>query len=114
MPCVREEQPYVQILPHDGKVSARFSKFQEPITAGFHDLSIFYCNAIELYDKLTEFHDKIFDGEKYVHKHNNEMEFLDVFNETDIPAQVVEIANYKSFDFNTVEQFEQLSRDFQE
>jgi ASC-1-like (ASCH) protein len=36
------------------------------------------------------------------------MQFLDVFNETDLKAEVVEFKNYKTFDFNTVEEFHAL------
>ncbi len=110
IPCTYEENPYVQIIPmKKDKVLVRFSKFGEPISAGFHDLSIFYCNAIELLEKLKEFQHKILDlDENYVHKHNNEMEFLDVFNETDLRANILDLKYYKAFSFNTLEQFQKL------
>lgn len=106
IPCVREASPYVQICEKSsGGVSAKFSKFNEPITNGFHDLSTFYCNALDLKTHLNQFHDQIADkAGNYTHKHNNEMEFLDVFNDTNIKAQILEFENYQEFSFNTLEQ----------
>ena len=61
-----------------------------------------------LRDYLKNFANKITVNDAYIHKHNNEMQFLDVFNETDLNAEVVEFKNYKTFDFNTVEEFHTL------
>lgn len=110
IPCVVEEKPYVQITETDNHhVSVSFSKFNETTSKGYHDLSVFYANAIELRNKLKEFSDKIKDDEgQYIHKHNNEMVFLDVFNETDIKADVYDMGVYEDFSFNTVEQFNKL------
>lgn len=106
IPCKKEEHPYVQIMPNGrGGVTALFSKFNEPISQGYHDLSLFCCNALELKLCLNRFHDKIVDRfGSYIHKHGNEMEFVDVFNETDISANVLEFENYDEFAFNTLEQ----------
>lgn len=109
IPCVLEEKPYVQVTKNNQNVSVNFSKFGETITKGYHDLSVFYANAVELRNKLKEFKSKIEDENgNYVHKHNNEMEFLDVFNETDIKADILDMGSYKDFSFNTVEQFNKL------
>lgn len=110
IPCKKEEKPYVQIIPDDkGGVKAYFSKFNEPISSGFHDLSLFYCNAFELKKCLNDFREKILDENgNYVHKHGNEMEFVDVFNETNIKAKVVEFKEYDEFAFNTVEQLKNI------
>lgn len=110
IPCTYEEKPYVQIIQSgEDKITVKFSKFNEPITKGYHDLSVFYCNAFELQEKLREFRNRILDQNgNYQHKHNNEMEFLDVFNETNIKANLKEVKSYKDFSFNTVEQFKQL------
>ncbi len=107
IPCTKEKSPYVQIIPVENDcVRVHFSKFNEPITEGYHDLSVFYGNAMLLKNKLSEFSRKITDENgNYVHKHKNEMEFLDVFNETNIKAKVVEITNYNDFSFNTLEQY---------
>lgn len=110
IPCVLEEKPYVQIKQNgEDTITVKFSKFNEPITKGYHDLSVFYCNAYDLLNNLREFRSKILDKDaKYKHKHNNEMEFLDVFNETNIKAELKEVEAYKDFSFNTIEQYEQL------
>lgn len=109
IPCVKEESPYVQIVPKkDSSVDVYFSKYGERVTEGFHDLSLFYGNAKLLYDYLCEFANKITVNDEYVHKHNNEMQFLDVFNETELKAEVVEFKNYETFDFNTMEEFHAL------
>ena len=36
------------------------------------------------------------------------MQFLDVFNYTDIPAEVMPVVDYKSFSFNTKEEYLKL------
>ncbi len=110
IPCVREDNPYVQVIPREnGGVWAKFSKFDEKTTAGYHDLSLFYFDADVLLKRLREFREKILDENgNYNHKHGNEMEFLDVFNETDIKPDILEIKNYKSFSFNTIEQLNEL------
>ena len=112
IPCVYEEKPYVQIIPtYDSKIRVNFSKYDEPITAGYHDLSLFYGNAIELRTHLVKFSESIksavFDN-CYKHKHGNEMQFLDVFNETDLKGRIIEYSNYTAFAFNTVEEFNKL------
>lgn len=112
IPCVYEEKPYVQIIPtYDSKIHVSFSKYDEPITAGYHDLSLFYGNAIELRTHLIKFAESIksavFDN-CYKHKHGNEMQFLDVFNETDLKGRIIEYSDYTAFAFNTVEEFNKL------
>lgn len=110
IPCVFEENPYVQLKEtKNNKVIASFSKFNEAITAGFHDLSLFYFNCQNLLNYLLIFQKKIINKEdNYIHKHGNEMEFLDVFNETEIEAKILEIKDYKDFSFNTVEELENI------
>ncbi len=110
IPCVYESNPYVQIIPKEnGGVSAKFSKFNEKTTAGYHDLSLFYFDADVLLKKLRDFRNKITDKNgNYCHKHGNEMELLDVFNETNIKPDILEIKHYKDFSFNTVEQLKDL------
>lgn len=110
IPCVYEKSPYVQIKQKSkDSVMINFSKFGDSITAGYHDLSIFYCDLSELILKLREFGNRIKDAKgNYIHKHGNEMEFLDVFNETDIKVELLEFKQHKDFSFNTVEQLNQL------
>ena len=108
IPCTFEDKPYVQVIQIDNKVKVLFSKFNEQVSSGYHDLSIFYCNANDLLKYLNEWRDNNFIDGHYCHKHSNEFEFLDVFNDTDIRATVLNIENYNDFSFNTVEQFNKL------
>ena len=110
IPCVKEEKPYVQLIQYEHGIRVKFSKFGETITPGYHDLSLFYGNALNIKNKLKEFENKILDKDgKYHHKHNNELEFLDIFNETDVDGQIIEFSNnYKCFSFNTIEQLNNI------
>lgn len=110
IPCVYENNPYVQIVPDEDSVKVLFSKYKEPITAGWHDLSLFFGNVCDLMIHLNDFQESIWSDElqKYTHQHGNEFTFLDVFNETPIKAEVLEIKNYTTKDFNTVEEYEQM------
>lgn len=107
IPCIKEAAPYVQIIPDaPHTVKVRFSKFQEPTGEGYHDLSLFCCPASTLLIKLREFRNGILQADGfYRHKHGNEMEFLDVFNETNIQAEILDCEGYEDFSFNTMEQF---------
>ncbi len=106
IPCVREEKPYVLVTKNGKGARIFFSKFGEPIGAGLHDQSIFLCEAHVLLQKLRAFRAGILDAEgNYRHKHGNEMEFLDVFNDTDIEADILEIQPLGGFSFNTMEEF---------
>lgn len=110
IPCVMEDNPYVCVRDNgNGGVKVLFSKFGEGVSRGYHDLSVFCCDMADIRRNLDLFHDKIFGADgKYHHKHGDEMEFLDVFNETDIKARIVDMGNYEEFAFNTVEQLENL------
>lgn len=112
IPCVKEEKPYVQIEPISfNRVVVRFSKYNEPITSGYHDLSLFYGNAKEMLYHLQQFANHSLSQNKetlYQHKHGNELQFLDVFNETFLRAQVVELTDYEDNSFNTLAQFQEL------
>lgn len=111
VPCVEEAKPYVQIIPcEESKIQVNFSKYDELITSGYHDLSLFYGNAKEMYSHLSHFAESIKSTgtHLYQHKHGNEMQFLDVFNETSIRGRVVVCKDYKIFAFNTMEEFNVL------
>ena len=105
IPCVWEDNPYVQIKPvGENHVKVLFSKYKEPITAGWHDLSLFYGNALQIWKYLNQYSKVAFDNSA----HGNEMQFLDVFNYTDITAEVMPVVDYKSFSFNTKEEYLKL------
>jgi hypothetical protein len=111
VPCVFEQTPYVQLIPTSTGASVKFSKYGETTKPGYHDISIFYGNAWVLKKYLVEFAEKITDTntKQYKHKHGNEMEFLDLFNETSIPAELLVLDNYKDLSFNTLEELQNLS-----
>lgn len=60
-----------------------------------------------MYKYLKEFADKITIDNKYHHKHNDELTFLDVINETNIEAYV-KITDLQDYSFNTVEEYNKL------
>lgn len=108
VPCVWEENPYVSInMNEDGRLDVSFSKYGEVDGPGFHDLGFFYGNCKLILNKLNEFAQKItFEG-GYRHKHGNEMQFLDIFNETKIKGVVLPMS-CKSISFNSIEELNSL------
>lgn len=109
IPCIKESNPYVQIVQAtNNNVIALFSKYGDNISEGYHDMSLFLCNIEQLHKYLSEFVFKYF-KDSYKHKHNNEFEFLDVFNDTNLKAHVIEIPNdLKTLSFNTIEELEEI------
>ena len=109
VPCVIEEKPYVEIKYDGNKVnSVLFSKHGDETTKGYHDLSIFYGNALLIKNTLLDFWNKYYNSvnDLFEYKHRNEMEFLDIFNEYDLPSQVVDIKNFNMLAFNTLEEYQ--------
>lgn len=117
IPCVYEEHPYVQFIQKSTiSVKVLFSKFNEPISAGYHDISIFYCNAFQVYHNLNTYKMWVLNpesgGKKYIYpEHGDEMEFLDILNHTDISATLKIIKDYKDLSFNTIEELEQVNKE---
>jgi len=111
IPCVYEKKPYVQLVPTNTGINVKFSKYAEITKPGYHDISIFYSNAWVLRRYLVEFADKISDNSHthYKHKHGDEMEFLDIFNETKIPVELMVLDNYKDLSFNTIDELNKLN-----
>lgn len=110
VPCVKENTPYVQIVQKENdKLEIRFSKFNDKIEKGYHDLCVFYGNAKEIYKHCEEFYIKFFVKDKYIHKHN-EFSFLDIFNDTDIKGNIVELDNATSHSFNTLDELKDMLR----
>lgn len=108
VPCVWEERPYVSInMNEDGLLDVRFSKYGEVEGPGFHDLGFFYGNCKLILDKLKEFAQKILVKGEYKHKHGNEMQFLDIFNETKVKGVVMPMS-CKSISFNSLEELNAL------
>ena len=108
IPCNKEQHPYVQIIKNNKNLQVLFSKYNENTSEGFHDLSVFYGN-IDIFKKyLLEFQNKILVNGKYHHKHGNEMQFLDIFNETNIKAQIINMRGIQSYSFNTLKELENI------
>lgn len=103
IPCVVEEKPYVQIVETKDSVNVKFSKFNDTITKGYHDLCVFYGNCKDILNHCNIFKDMYFKNNKYVHKHN-EFSFLDLFNDTDLKGKVLELKGVKTYSFNTYEE----------
>lgn len=109
IPCTIEDNPYVQLVDINGKVSVKFSKYNDKITSGYHDMCVFYSNILYLFNYLSEFYNKYFTVDYYNHSHGNEFEFLDVFNDTDCKATILEVDNsYTTLSFNTIEELNNL------
>ena len=108
VPCVWEELPYVSISARENeRLEVRFGKYGEIEGPGFHDLGFFYGNCELILNKLKEFAQKItFEGE-YKHKHGNEMQFLDIFNETEVKGVALPMS-CKSISFNSMEELNNL------
>ena len=102
--CEECDNPYVGISNINNKTVVKFSKFGENTAGMVHDLSIFYGNAKFILSKLDEFRHKTFYDDEYHHKHNNELEFLDLFNDVDVQAEIVIFDDVKTLSFNTKEE----------
>lgn len=115
IPCVKEENPYVEIVQvTNNNICALFSKYGDKISSGFHDMSLFLCNIEKLYEYSSKFIKEYYDSDKksYKHIHNNEFEFLDIFNDTNLKAHIVEIPQeLKTQSFNTVEELNYILED---
>ncbi len=55
--------------------------------------------------------DKYYDSGKFVHKHGNELNFLDILNETNIKYKLLERKKTKSFGFNTIEEYKKICQE---
>lgn len=104
IPVRWEEKPYVKI---DDK-GAYFSKYGEDTSNGYHDLSLFYGEGKKILEALRTMRDKYYNSGKFIHKHGNELNFLDILNETDIEYKLLERKKTKSFGFNTIEEYKKI------
>lgn len=118
IPCEWDNNPYVRISkPVDSLfVKVEFSKYGEVKEAGLHDLSIFYGRPSSIKfgcDVFCSDHLNLKDGyTHYNHKHGDEFNFLDMFNEEDITSTVYFTYNrYNSYSFNTVEEYKEIEKE---
>lgn len=110
IPCTFEANPYVQIIPYsDKKIAVKFSKYNDQITPGYHDMCVFGANINLLYNKLCDFYYKFYTSDHYNHVHGQEFEFLDVFNDTDYQGKIIEVdSSLSTKSFNTIEELKNL------
>lgn len=111
IPCTFEHNPYVRLIPCEHQhAKVEFAKYGEVNGSGFHDFGIFHGRANYILQYLSQFHAKIYDknANKYVHKHNNEMQFLDVLNETDIEVLLLPFDDAIVKSFNTKEELKKI------
>lgn len=105
VPVQWEESPYVRIIEGPYTIKAEFSKYGEVDGPGYHDMSVFYGRAYAILSALQKC---ILEKLNY-DKHGNELQFLDIFNCTDIEAVICFEENRKSFSFNTLEEYSKIS-----
>lgn len=109
IPCEVCSNPYVKLDQNGDNIEVTFSKYNEITSGGYHDLSLFFGNALYIKNKLQELKNKIFHNNVYIHKHGNEFQFLDVFNETDIKGSIIPIQYHRCFSFNRISEIHDYS-----
>lgn len=110
VPCVTEEEPYVSLSVGVDSIitSVAFSKYGEPHKSKLHDLGFFVFDAKKVESALMDFKNRITIDGAYRHKHGDEMNFLDILNETLVRGCALLLQNIKSISFNTIEEFNKL------
>ena len=105
VPVQWEENPYVRIVEGPYTIKAEFSKYGEVDGPGYHDMSVFYGFAYPMLEALQ----KCMLEKLNYSKHGNELQFLDIFNCTDIEAVICDEEDAQSFSFNTLEEYSKIS-----
>lgn len=83
LPVKYEHEPYVQfIVDYGNVVKVKFKKFNDEITSGYHDYSLFLFNPNIMLNVLKLHDEKYWNENKktYIHR-NGELVFLDILNE---------------------------------
>ena len=106
-----EKKPYVLLEDHDDFIKVKFSKYGEVNSDGYHDLSLFFGNAESILYSCEQFKDKYFVDNGYIHKHGNEFNFLDLFNDTSIKGCLVDAGTSNSYSFNTEEEYKSMLKE---
>ena len=115
IPCQLETNPYVSVESNKPFVKVLFSKYGEKVDKGFHDLSVFYGPAqllLESAQQYIKIHPFLEDHYDYP-EHGNEFQFLDLFNETLLKADILDLSYLclKTFSFNTLNEYNKLVDD---
>lgn len=115
IPCHYENEPYVKLTyrPKSHKsIKVEFRRYGEVNGQGLHDFGIFLGSCDSLLYSLNKFAVKITDSNgEYHHKHGNEMQFLDLFNETEINGELLEIKDKKPLSFNTKQELYEINNE---
>ncbi len=115
IPCEYSENPYVQIIENNSKISVRFSKFKDVVSPGYHDLSLFYGPAGLILSGCQHFRELFYDRKNNTYNidhHGNEFNFLDIFNYSRVYGKIIYDYRFKSLSFNTEEEFNSLGEEF--
>lgn len=108
IPCTFEQNPYVSLKNNKDGIDVKFSRYGEFVDGGYHDFGVFMGHSNEILTSLTQLHSKVFKNGKPHHKHGDEMNFLDIFNETNICGELLIIEDCKSLSFNTVQELKKI------
>ena len=110
VPCEVANEPYVRLAPDVYSLTAKvyFKKHGDEVKPGFHDLSLFYGDCLYIKECLCKMK-KIFytkKTESYLHKHGNELEFLDIFNDVSAKCRIIRVNSEGSFSFNKMSEID--------
>lgn len=110
VPCEAIKEPYVRLEPDLDSMTARvyFKKYGDNVKPGFHDLSLFYGDCLYIKECLHKMKQLFYDKKKesYIHKHGNELEFLDMFNDVYAHCNLLNVNSKGSFSFNRLSEIE--------
>ena len=110
VPCEVVNNPYVRLEPDTQCRTARvyFKKHGDDVKPGFHDLSLFYGDCLYIKECLCKMQQLFYDEKKksYIHKHGNELEFLDIFNDVSAHCKILKVDSNGSFSFNKLSDIE--------
>lgn len=89
-------------------IKVYFSQYDENIpTKGYQDFGVVYAQSAQtLLNGLKEVHNSMFSCNSYhIREHSSDFDFLDVFNNSLIPAKIIDISdtNLVTFSFNKLE-----------
>ena len=107
IPCTWEVSPYVRLKEIKGSIKVEFGKYGEVEGDGFHDYGFFYGDTHAILSALEELCNEYRTKDGYKHKHGNEIEFLDIFNETTIIGRIVP-STAIALSFNTKEELNEI------
>lgn len=110
IPCKYERKPYVRLSFNNNRIKVEFSKYGEVKgNGGYHDFGVFCGKFYKILSYLDEFATCHKCGGTYKHKHGDELQFLDVVNETRISTQLLLIDDVNPISFNTKKELNKIN-----